>query len=149
MSALDLAAMSAEVGRLGVATEARPLPRLGLSWPARGERDHNSPPGQIEAGVRRRAAVLIVAKHELNPALIHRVPLAGVKHRLKFIEARGRGRPMTVAIPGKPTSAAQPPAQSIQGGQRDQADGQARDGHEEQSRHTESTADIGHVGARS
>jgi len=135
MSALDLAAMSAEVGRLGVATEARPLPRLGLSWQARGERDHNSPPGQIDAGVRRCAVVFIVAKHELSPALIDRVPLAGVKHRLKFIEARGGGRPMTVAIPGKPASAAQPPAQSIQGRQRDQTDSQARDRHEEQHSH--------------
>jgi hypothetical protein len=79
--------------------------------------------------------VFIVAKHELNPALIDRVPLARVKHRLKFILARGGGRPMTVAIPGKPASAAQPPAQSIQGGQRDQADSQARDGHEEQHSH--------------
>ena len=52
--------------------------------------------------------MFMVAKHELNLALIDRVPLAGVKHRLKFIEARGGGRPMTVAIPGKPTSAAQP-----------------------------------------
>jgi len=49
--------------------------------------------------------VFIVAKHELNPALIDRVPLAGVKHRLKLTQARGGGRPMTVAIPGKPTSA--------------------------------------------
>jgi len=111
------------------------LPRLGLSWPARGERDHNSPPGQIDAGVRRCAVVFIVAKHELSPALIDRVPLAGVKHRLKFIEARGGGRPMTVAIPGKPASAAQPPAQSIQGRQRDQTDSQARDRHEEQHSH--------------
>ena len=76
-----------------------------------------------------------VANHELNLASIDRVPLAGVKHRLKFIEARGGGRPMTVAIPGKPASAAQPPAQSIQGGQRDQTDSQARDGHEEQHSH--------------
>jgi hypothetical protein len=99
------------------------------------ERDRDSPPGEIDAGVRRRAVVFIVAEHMLSPALIDRVPLAGVKHRLQFIEARGWGGPVTVAIPGKPAPAAQPQAQSIQGGQRDQSDSQARDGHEEQHSH--------------
>lgn len=98
-------------------------------------RDHDSPPVKIDADVRRRAVVVIVAKHELSPASIDRVPLAGVKHRLEFIEARRRGGPMTVAIPGKPASAAQPQAQSVQGGQRDQTDSQAGDGHEEQHSH--------------
>jgi hypothetical protein len=83
--------------------------------------------------------VFIVAEHELGPALIDGVPLAGVKHRLEFIEARRRGGPTAVAIPGKPASAVQPQAQSVQGGQRDQADSQARDGHEEQHSHARLT----------
>jgi hypothetical protein len=83
--------------------------------------------------------VFIVAKHELSPAVIDRVPRAGVKHRLEFIEASRRGRPMAVAIPGKPAPAVQPQAQPVQGGQRDQADSQARDGHEEQHSHAQLT----------
>ena len=83
--------------------------------------------------------MFIVAKHELGPALIDRVPRAGVKHRLEFIEARRRGGPTAVAIPGKPAPAVQPQAQSVQGGQRDQADSQARDGHEEQHTHARLT----------
>ena len=83
--------------------------------------------------------MFIVAKHELGPALIDRVPRAGVKHRLEFIEARRRGGPTAVAIPGKPASAVQPQAQSVQGGQRDQADSQAGDGHEEQHSHARLT----------
>ena len=61
-------------------------------------RDDDSPPVEIDADVRRRAVVSIVVKHELGAALIDRVPLAGVKHRLELIEARGRGGPVTVAI---------------------------------------------------
>ena len=98
-------------------------------------RDHDSPPVEIDAGVRGRGVVFIVAKHELSPASIDRVPRAGVKHRLEFIEARRRGGPAAVAIPGKPASAVQPQAQPVQGGQRDQADSQAGDGHEEQHSH--------------
>jgi hypothetical protein len=88
-------------------------------------RDDDSPPVEIDADVRRRAVVSIVVKHELGAALIDRVPLAGVKHRLELIEARGRGGPVTVAIPGKAASAVQPQAQPVQGGQRDQTDSQA------------------------
>jgi hypothetical protein len=79
-------------------------------------RDHDPPPGEIDADVRRRGAVFIVAEHELSPALIDGVPRAGVQHCLEFIEPRGRGGPMTVPIPGKPASAVQPQPQSIQGG---------------------------------
>jgi hypothetical protein len=59
---------------------------------ARYARDHDPPTGEIDADVRRRAVVFIVAERELSPAPVDRVPRAGVQHRLEFIEARSRGR---------------------------------------------------------
>jgi len=80
--------------------------------------------------------VTVVAKHELSPAPLDHMPLAGVKHRLELIQASGRSRPVTIAMPGKPTPAAQPQAQPVQGSERDQDDRQAGDGHEEHHSHT-------------
>jgi hypothetical protein len=83
--------------------------------------------------------VPLVAEHELGPAPLDHVPLAGVEHRLELIEASGRGGPVTIAIPGKPAPAVQPPPQPVQGSQRDQDDRQTRDRHEEHHSHTRLT----------
>jgi hypothetical protein len=80
--------------------------------------------------------VSVTAEHELRPVPLDHMPLAGVEHRLELIEASGRGGPVTMAIPGKPAPAAQPPPQPVQGSQRDQDDRQARDRHEEHHSHT-------------
>ena len=85
---------------------------------------------------RRGAVVLIVTEHELDPALFDRGPLAGVEQCLKLIQAWRGGWPATVAVPGKPAPAADPPPDTIHGRKRDQADNQAGEGHEEQEGHS-------------
>jgi hypothetical protein len=101
--------------------------------------DHHWLPAGTSQRVRRRPVVSVVAKHELRPAPLDHVPLAGVEHRLELIQASSRGGPVTIAIPGKPAPAAQPHAQPVQGSQRDQDDRQAGDRHEEQHSHTRAT----------
>lgn len=79
---------------------------------------------------RRGAVAPVVAEHELEPALLDRGPLAGVEQRLKLIQARRRGRAAAVTVPGKPAPAAHPPPDTVHGGERHQADDQAREGRE-------------------
>ena len=79
--------------------------------------------------------MLTVAKHELIPASLDRMLLAGAERCLKLIEACCSGRPVAIAIPGKPTPAVQPDAQPVQGSQRNQADSQTRNSHEEHHSH--------------
>lgn len=78
------------------------------------------------AEARRCAVLLILAEHEFKPALLDRVPLAGVKDRLELIEARRRGGPVTIAIPGKSAPAGDPAPEAIHEGKRDQANRQGR-----------------------
>jgi len=85
--------------------------------------------------MRRGTIVLIVAKHQLAPASLDRMPPAGVEHSLKLIETGRRGGPMAVAIPAKPTPGVQPDAQSVHGSQCNQADSQTRNSHEEHHGH--------------
>jgi len=101
--------------------------------------DHHWLPTGTSHSARRRPVVSVVAEHQLCPAPLDHVPLAGVEYRLELIEATGRGGPVTIAIPGKPTPAAQPQPQPVQGSQRDQDDRQARDRHEEHHSHTRLT----------
>ena len=76
-----------------------------------------------------------IAKHELSPAPLDRMPLAGVERSLKLIEAGRRGGPAAIAIPGKPAPAVQPDAQPVHGSQRNQADSHTRNSHEEHHAH--------------
>jgi len=94
---------------------------------------------EVYADARRGAVVLIVTEHELMLALFDRVPLTGVEKRLKLIKARRRGRPVTIAVPGKPAPAADPPPKPVHRGECHQADHQARQSHEEHEGHTRLT----------
>jgi hypothetical protein len=83
--------------------------------------------------------MLVVTEYELAFAPLDRVPAAGVERGLELIEAGcGRG-PVTVAIPREPAPAVYPPPEPVQGAEHDQADRQARDGHEEYEGHARST----------
>ena len=75
--------------------------------------------------------MLVLTDDELNPALLDRVPFARVEEGLEFIEARCGGRPVTIAVPGKPAAVVEPQAQPVEGGKHNQAGNQSRDGHEE------------------
>ena len=83
--------------------------------------------------------MLIIAKHEVSPAPLYRVPVAGVEHGLQFIEAGRRSGPVAVAIPGQPASAVQPHTEPVQCGEHNQADSQTGDGHEEHQAHDQPT----------
>jgi hypothetical protein len=95
---------------------------------------------EVNAHTRRGAVALVVAQHQLQVAPLDRVPLAGVEHRLEFVEARGGGRAAAIAEPGQPATAADPPAEAVHHGQRGQADHQAGEGQEENERHVRCNA---------
>jgi hypothetical protein len=64
--------------------------------------------------------VVLVPEHELKPTLFDRVSLSRMEHRLKLIQAKCRGWPVAVAVPGETAPATDPPAGAIHGGEHEQ-----------------------------
>ena len=57
-----------EPADIGIRRQSAPCPAQASAGRRGDELDHGSTPGQIDASVRNCAVVVIVAKHELNPA---------------------------------------------------------------------------------
>lgn len=108
-----------------------------------GGADYYDLPIEIDTDTGRRAVLVILREHVLQPALLDRMPLARLEHGVDFIQAYGGGGPAAVSMPGKPSLLVQPPAQPVQCCQSDQSDDQTGKCHEEGHSHTQPTPPAG------